>query len=68
MAQATLTAPDISCQHCKSTIESGMRDARGVRGVEVDVDTRHVTLDYDESETDESRLRDELSELGYPAD
>lgn len=68
MAQTTLTAPDISCQHCKATIESGMRKVPGVRDVEVDVDTRHVSLDYDESQTGEDALRDELAELGYPVD
>jgi copper chaperone len=68
MAQTTLTAPDISCDHCKQTIESGMGRARGVRSVEVEVDSRHVGIDYDEEETDEDALRDEMAELGYPVD
>jgi copper chaperone CopZ len=68
MAHATLTAPDISCQHCKSTIESGLRDKPGVQRVEVDIEARRVALDWDESQTDETALRDELAELGYPAD
>ena len=66
MAETTLTAPDISCQHCKMTIENGMRDAPGVRRVEVDVDGRSVSLDYDPEATDEDALRHELAELGYP--
>jgi copper chaperone len=68
MAQITLSAPDISCAHCKQTIESGMRNHPGVRDVDVEVDTRHVGIDYDEEQTDEDALRDELAELGYPPD
>jgi len=68
MAQTTLTAPDISCAHCKSTIESGMAKVSGVRSVEVDVDTRSVALDYDPEQTDEDGLRGEMAELGYPVD
>ncbi len=66
MAETTLTAPDISCQHCRSTIESGMARVDGVRRVDVDVESRTVSLDYDESRTGEERLRDEMAELGYP--
>jgi copper chaperone len=66
MAETTLTAPDISCQHCKATIEKGLSDARGVRRVEVDVEGRSVALDYDPEETDEDALRHQLAELGYP--
>ena len=68
MAHATLIAPDISCAHCKSTIESGLGGKPGVQRVEVDVEARSVALDYDESQTDEAALRDELDALGYPAD
>lgn len=68
MAHITLTAPDISCDHCKQTIESGMRSQPGVRDVAVEVDTRHVGIDYDEEQTDEEALRHEMAELGYPAD
>jgi copper chaperone len=68
MAQTTLVAPDISCGHCKSTIESGMGRAPGVRRVEVDVDARRVSLDWDPEQTDEDALRGEMAELGYPVD
>ena len=68
MAQTTLTAPDISCAHCKSTIENGMAGVRGVRSVEVDVDSRRVALDWDPEQTDEDALRGEMAELGYPVD
>jgi copper chaperone len=67
MAQLTVTAPDISCGHCKMTIESELAQSPGVRSVDVDVDTRNVRVDYDESATSEGALRSQLEEIGYPA-
>jgi copper chaperone len=68
MAHTTLTAPDISCDHCKQTIESKLGQAPGVQHVEVEVDTRHVGIDYDAEETDEDALRNEMAEIGYPVE
>jgi copper chaperone len=37
--------PDISCDHCKQTIEGQLRDLDGVTSAIVDVDKRTVTVD-----------------------
>lgn len=66
MAVLTLTAPDISCAHCKHTIESELGAQAGVHGVEVDVDSRRVRVDYDEAVTGDADLRGALAEIGYP--
>lgn len=66
MAVITLTAPDISCAHCKHTIESELAESAGVHSVEVDVDSRRVRVDYDDSVTGDSALRAALTEIGYP--
>lgn len=66
MRSAELTAADISCDHCKRTIESGLRAMPGVSRVEVDIATRVVRVDYDETATDEKSLANDLDELGYP--
>jgi copper chaperone len=66
MAQLTYTAPDISCGHCKATIESELAQAPGVQRVEVDVDSRQVRVDYDEAATGDEVLRAQLEEIGYP--
>jgi copper chaperone CopZ len=67
MPTLDLTAPDISCQHCKASIEHDLGAAPGVRGVAVDIPTKAVVVDFDEHETDEERIRSTLSEIGYPA-
>jgi len=61
-----LTAPDISCEHCKIAIERDLAEAPGVRGVAVDIPTQTVVVDFDEGQTDEERIRSALAEIGYP--
>ena len=41
----TYSVPEISCGHCKSTIEGAVRGLGGVKSVEVDVDAKTVTVD-----------------------
>jgi len=36
--------PDISCEHCKTAIESAVGEVTGVSSVSVDVDAKNVTV------------------------
>ena len=40
----TYTVPDISCDHCKRAIEDHVSPLAGVETVDVDVDTKIVTV------------------------
>jgi len=66
MASMTFTAPDISCDHCKRTIEGDLSAAEGVRRVEVAIASKQVDVDYDESVTGPAKLRAVLDDIGYP--
>ena len=66
MTTIDLIVPDISCDHCKHTIETGLGELAGVSSVLVDVEARSVHVELDGAGTDEASLRAELAELGYP--
>lgn len=66
MSILRVTAPDISCDQCRTNIRSDLGGAEGVRSVEVDVERRTVAVDFDESIVGEKRLRELLVEAGYP--
>ena len=53
MSPATieLTAPGISCQKCKTNIESDLAREPGVEHVTVDVGARHIRITYDHEQT-----------------
>jgi copper chaperone len=45
LATTTYSVPEISCGHCNVAIEAAVQVLRNVHGVEVDIDTKTVTVD-----------------------
>ena len=68
MAQAILNVPDISCEHCQKTITNALTPVPGVRGVDVDIPTRQVRVDYDEATVNVERMKEILREEEYPVE
>lgn len=68
MRTVELTAADISCDHCKRTIENGLSGSQGVSRVVVDIGARVVHIDFDERVTSEEHLAADLDDLGYPVE
>jgi copper chaperone len=66
MAHIILNVPDISCEHCERTIINALTAAAGVHGVSVDIPTKQVRVDYDETQVDPDRLRQLLEAEDYP--
>ena len=67
MTTLDVTANDISCEHCKASIEGDLTQALGVRSVEVDIDTKAVHVVYDDTETTPDAIKAKLNDIGYPA-
>lgn len=59
-----LHIPDMSCGHCKKTIQSAVQAVDQSATVEFDMDSRHATV---ESSADSAVLIDALAEAGYSA-
>ena len=51
MTTLTLSVPDISCGHCKSSIEGAVGPLAGVDHAEVSIDDRTVDVTFDEPAT-----------------
>lgn len=66
METVTLTAPDISCEHCQRTIEQEVGSLNGVQSVSVDVPTQQVNVTYDPAHTSRDQIVAKLDEEGYP--
>jgi len=63
--QAIFVAPDIECDGCAMSIRKALGSAEGVETVAVDVDHKRVTVDYDESKTNDVALAELLDEIGF---
>lgn len=44
--ELTLSVPDISCGHCKDSIEGAVGGLEGVANVEVTIDSKQVDVTY----------------------
>jgi copper chaperone CopZ len=65
MTEITYTVPDMSCGHCERAVSSGLAGVAGVDSVDVDLDSKLVTVRG--SELDDAALRAAIEEAGYEA-
>ncbi|MBT8196905.1 MAG: heavy-metal-associated domain-containing protein [Acidimicrobiia bacterium] len=63
--QTTLSVPDISCGHCKSSIEGAVGELAGVESVNVTIDARTVDIAFDESALAMDAIVDAIEGQGY---
>ncbi len=68
MATTVLNVPDISCEHCQRTITNALTPVEGVRSVNVDIPTKQVQVDYDDTVVDVNRMKEILQEEDYPVE
>jgi copper chaperone CopZ len=66
METLKLTAPDISCDHCKNTIERELATLPGVASVAVAVEPKQVTVQYDPARVTRAQIEEKLDDEGYP--
>ncbi len=60
----TITAPEIVCGGCASSIKKALGNVGGVSEVDVDVATKKVTIRHDENVSRET-IADALDRAGY---
>ena len=62
--ETKFTVPEISCGHCKETIESTVNSIESVKSVSVDIDQKSVEI-KSTSDLDLSLVSEMLDEQGY---
>lgn len=67
MKTITYHVPAISCGHCVHTIESELRDLAGVAKVDAALDTKKVTVQFDDPASEE-KIKQLLAEINYPVE
>lgn len=59
-----LIVPEMSCQHCVNSVTGEVSQLQGVRNVAIDLGTKHVLVDADETVTAEAVVA-AVNEAGY---
>ena len=65
MTSKTLSVPEISCGHCKSSIEGALEPLEGVESAQVSIEDRNVAISYDDSAVDIDAFVAAIDEQGY---
>lgn len=60
----TYHIPDMSCGHCKATVEKAIHTIDPAAQIEFDMKARQITV---QSGTDTAHMKAALAEAGYPA-
>ncbi len=64
MTEQTYRVPDVSCEHCVRAITDELTKLPGIANVDVNLDSKLVTVRHDDSVTDD-QIREGIAEAGY---
>ncbi len=65
MTQINLSVPDISCNHCKMSIEGAVNELSGIESAVVDIEGRSVAVAYDDTAQSRDAIVNAIEEQGY---
>ena len=65
MTTLTYSVPAIHCMHCTHTIEMELGELDGVKSVKAELDTKKVTISFDQP-ANEEKIKALLAEIEYP--
>jgi mercuric ion binding protein len=62
-----INLPTMQCATCKKTIETALKKVDGVNSINVSVKEKTATIDYDKNKTNQDKLENEITLVGYDA-
>ena len=68
MQETVLTAPKMSCGHCKMAVESAAGALAGVTSVSADPETKKIALSWEENLVTLQQIKEAIAAAGYPAE
>lgn len=63
----TFSVPKMTCENCEKKVNDNLRFERGVKEINTDLKSKHVTVTYDAEKTDAEELRKSFSKFKYSA-
>ena len=62
-----LAVPDMNCAVCPITVKKALLKVEGVKTVQVDLDSRKATVNFDNAKANVAALIHATTEAGYPS-
>jgi copper chaperone len=63
--ETVLSVPEVSCEHCVTTINGALGQLSGVKSVSTDIPSKTVHLRYDPAQVSMDTIEATLDEAGY---
>mgnify|MGYP006451673347 FL=1 len=63
--QKVLKVEGMTCEHCVQTITEAVGKMSGVEKVDVSLEQKEVTVDFDESQTEMEKISAQIEEAGF---
>jgi copper chaperone len=65
MKTEQINVEGMSCGHCVETIENAVGKMNGVNQVQVSLENKKVSVDFDESQTTVDAIKEKIVESGF---
>jgi copper chaperone len=65
MTQVTIKIEGMSCGHCQMSVKKAVESVEGIRKADVNLQTKQVTVDYDEGKANLEKVKAAIREAGY---
>ena len=65
MTQETIKVEGMSCMHCQMRVKKAVEAVEGVQKVDVNLQTKQVTVDFKEGEENLEKVKAAIRETGY---
>lgn len=57
--------PDMTCPHCKMTIDKAMHNLNGIYNVDIDLSSKKVKVSYDSDNVRSEDIKQAIEDAGY---
>lgn len=65
MTQDTIKVEGMSCGHCQMRVKKAVEAVEGVQKADVNLQTKQVTIDYEEGKANLEKVKAAIKEAGY---
>ena len=65
MTQGTIKVEGMSCMHCQLRVKKAVEAVEGVQRADVNLQTKMVTVDYEEGKANIEKVKNAIRETGY---
>jgi copper chaperone len=65
MEKVTLNVEGMSCNHCVKAIEGSVGELNGVEKVDVNLNEKSVTVEFDEDKATLNEIKETIDDQGY---